>query len=96
VFGCLLSLGSFDSLGLLAYKQAFFPIAFGNIGLIPTPTIASTTYLKNWAFVISIIATRFKGNQCPFLLEALTRVDNNAFFFQQHLKVACDLLPSLT
>jgi hypothetical protein len=31
-------------------------------------------------------------DQCPFFLEALTKVDNNKFFFQQHLKVAFDLL----
>jgi hypothetical protein len=29
-------------------------------------------------------------NQYPFLLEALARVDNNTFLFQQHLKVVCD------
>jgi hypothetical protein len=35
-------------------------------------------------------------DQCPFLLEALTQVDNNTFRFQQHLKVTCDLLPPPT
>jgi hypothetical protein len=30
-----------------------------------------------------------------FLLEALVRVNNNTFSFQQHLKAACDLLPPL-
>ncbi len=35
-------------------------------------------------------------DQCPFLFEALTRVDNNTFPFQQHVKVACDLLQPLT
>jgi hypothetical protein len=39
-----------------------------------------------------IIATKFMVDHCPFLLEALTWVDNNTFFFQQHFKVACDLL----
>jgi hypothetical protein len=34
-------------------------------------------------------------DQHPFFLEALTLVDNNTFPFQQHLKVACDLLPFL-
>jgi hypothetical protein len=33
--------------------------------------------------------------QRPFFLEALTLVDNNTFPLQQHLKVACDLLPPL-
>jgi hypothetical protein len=32
----------------------------------------------------------------PFLLEALARIDNNTFPFQQHFRVACDLLPPLT
>ncbi len=35
-------------------------------------------------------------DQRPFLLEALTQVDNNIFPFQQHLKVTCNLLPSPT
>ncbi len=56
-------------------------------------TIAPLTYLRSWAFVASIIATRFMVDQCPFLLEALTLVDNNTFLFQQHFKAACDLLP---
>jgi len=34
-------------------------------------------------------------DQHPFLFEALAQVDNNTFHFQQHLKVACDLLPPL-
>jgi hypothetical protein len=34
-------------------------------------------------------------DQHPFLFEALTQVDNNTFLFQQHLKVAYDLLPPL-
>jgi len=94
MFGRLLGPRSFDSLkGPLAYKQAFFPIAFGDIDFIWTTTIALIIYSRNWAFVASIIVDRFKGDQCPFLLEALTRVDNNLFFFQQHVKAACDLLP---
>jgi hypothetical protein len=28
-------------------------------------------------------------DKCPFLLEALTWVNNNTFIFQQHLKVSC-------
>jgi hypothetical protein len=35
-------------------------------------------------------------DQPSFLLKALTQIDNNTFPFQQHLKVACDLLPPLT
>jgi hypothetical protein len=31
-------------------------------------------------------------DQCPFLLAALTWVDNNTFLFQQHLKATCDFL----
>jgi hypothetical protein len=34
-------------------------------------------------------------DQCHFLLETLTRVENNTFLFQQHLKAACDFLPPL-
>jgi hypothetical protein len=64
---------SFDSLeGLLGCKQAFFLITFGGGNFILTSTIALVAYLKNWAFIISTIATRFMVDQCPFLFEALT------------------------
>ncbi len=82
IFRHLLGLGSFDSLkGSLACKHACFPIAFSGIRLIPIATIALATYLKNWAHVVSIIIVKFIVNQCPFLLKALTIVDNNTFPF---------------
>jgi hypothetical protein len=94
VFGHLLGLRSFDNPeGPLACKQASFLITFSGIGFILIATIVPTTYLGNWAFVDSIIVARFMIDQRPFLLEALAQVDNNTFPFQQHLKVACDLLP---
>jgi len=93
VFGCLSSPRSFDSQeGPLAYKETSLPIAFGGIGFIPTTTITPTTYLGSLALVASIIIVRFMVDQHPFLLEALAQVDNNIFPFQQHFKVACDLL----
>jgi hypothetical protein len=82
MFGHLLGLGSFDSLeGPLVHKQVSLPITFGGIKLISTSTITPTTYLKSWALVASVITIRFMVDQCPFLLEALARVDNNAFAF---------------
>ncbi len=75
-------------------KQASFPITFGGVRFILTSTITHVAHLGNWAFVTSIIVVRFMINQCPFLLEALTWV-NNTFPFQQNLKVACYLLPPL-
>jgi hypothetical protein len=57
-------------------------MTFGVIGLIPTATITSTTYLGSWAFIASIIVVRFMVNQRPFLLEALTQINNNTFPFQ--------------
>jgi hypothetical protein len=96
VFGHLLGPRSFDNLeGFLARKQAYFPITFDGIGIILMATIAPITYLRSWAFVVSIIVVRFMVNQRPFLFEALTQVDNNTFLFQQHLKLAYDLLPPL-
>jgi hypothetical protein len=93
VFGCLLGTKSFDSpKGPLARKQTSLPITFGDIGCIPTITITLTTYLGSWALVISIIIVRFMVNQCPFFFKTLAQVDKNTFFFQQHLKVACDFL----
>jgi hypothetical protein len=43
-------------------------------------TIALITYFKSWAFVALIIATKFMVDQHPFLVEALTQVDNNFRF----------------
>jgi hypothetical protein len=78
----LLDLGSFDNpKGRLAHKQVSISITFCDIELIPTATIAPTAYLRSWALVASIITTRFMVDQCPFLLEALTRVNNNTFLF---------------
>jgi hypothetical protein len=59
----------FDSpKGPLIHKQAFLPITFDGVKLISTSTIAPTTYLGNWAFVISVVIARFMLDQCPFLL----------------------------
>jgi hypothetical protein len=97
MFRRLLGLKCFDNLERpLAYKETSLPITFCGIGFILTTTIASTTYLKNWALIASIIVVRFMVDQCPFLLEALTQVDNNTFPFQQHFKVTCDFLPPPT
>ncbi len=94
VFGPLLGPRSFDNLkGPLIHKQTSLPIIFGGIELISTSTIAPTTCLRIWAFVVSVITARFIVDQHPFLLEALARVNNNTFPFQQHLKTSCDLLP---
>jgi hypothetical protein len=82
MFGCLLDLKSINNpKGPLTCKQTFLPIAFSGIELIPITTITPTTYLGSWAFVILIIATRFMNDQCPFLLEALAKIDNNTFPF---------------
>ncbi len=82
VFGHLLGPGSFNSLeGPLVCKQTSLPITFNGIGLILTSTIAPIAYLKSWALVVLVIVVRFMVDQCLFLLEALTRVDNNTFPF---------------
>jgi len=96
VFACLLGPGSFDSPErLLVHKQASLPITFSGIELILTSTITLTASLKSWALIALVIANRFMVDKRPFLLQALAQVNNNTFPFQQHLKVACDLLPPL-
>jgi hypothetical protein len=97
VFGRFLCPGSFDNLeGLLTYKQTSLPITFGGVGFISTSTITPIACLRNSALVVSVIIVRFMVDQCIFLLEALARIDNNTFFFQQQLKAPCDVLPPLT
>jgi len=97
MFGHLLGSRSFNNPeGPLVHKQASLPITFGGVGLISTSTIAPTSYLGSWALVVSVIVIRFTVYQHPFLLKAITRVNNNTFPFQQHLRVARDLLPPLT
>ncbi len=91
MFGRLWGPRSIDSLeGPLTRKQVF-PIILSGIELIPTSTITLIIYLKNWAFVASIIVVRFMVNQRPFFL-ALVWVNNNTFPFQQHLKATRNLL----
>ncbi len=58
-----------------------------------TSTIALIAYLESWALVISIITAKFMVDQCPFLCEVLAQVDIKTFPFQQHFKVAYELLP---
>ncbi len=60
VFGCFLDSKSLDSFKrLVVSKQVFFLIIFGDIEFILIITIALTTYLKNWALVVSIIVVSF-------------------------------------
>jgi hypothetical protein len=74
-FVCLLGLRSFDSPERpLAHKQASLPITFGGVRLILTSTIDPTTYLNNWAFVVSIITVRFMVDQRHFFFEALAQL----------------------
>jgi hypothetical protein len=61
--------------------MSIFPNFFGGIEFTPTSNIAPTAYLKSWAFVASIIAIWFMVDECIFLLEALTQVNGNTFFF---------------
>ncbi len=82
VFGCLLGLGSFDSLKRpLIHKQNSLPITFNGVGLILTSTITPVVYLGSWALVVLVKVTRFMVDQHPFLFEALTWIDNNTFPF---------------
>jgi hypothetical protein len=86
----------FDSpKGPLVHKQTSFPITFDGVGFILTSTITAIVYLKSWALGVLVIVVRFMVDQCPFLLKALTPIDNNTFPFQQHLRATCDLLPPL-
>jgi hypothetical protein len=73
LFGCFLSLRSFDNpLGFLVHKQASLLITFGGVGLILTTTITPVIYLRSWALVVSIIVVKFMIDQHPFLFKALT------------------------
>jgi hypothetical protein len=93
VFGCLLGPKNFDSLeGPLACKHISFLITLSCARFLLITTIAQIIYLNSWAVVASIIVVKFMVDHHPFLLETLTRMDNNTFPFQQHLKGTCNLL----
>ncbi len=93
VFGTLLGPRSFDNLERpLAHKQASLRIIFKGVELISTSIIAPIVYLRNWALVVSVIVVKFMVDQWLFFLEALARVNNNTFRFQQHIKITCDIL----
>jgi hypothetical protein len=87
MFGCILGPWSFDSLKRpRVCKQTSFLITFSGVEFILTSTIAPTTYLGNWTFVISVIAIRCMLDQHPFLLEALTWINNNNFLSNNTLR----------
>jgi hypothetical protein len=87
MFGCLLGIGSFDGpKSPLACKQTSLPITFRGVQFISTSIIAPIAYLRSWALVALVITARFMVDQHPFLLEALTRLDNNTFPFPTTLQ----------
>jgi hypothetical protein len=70
MFGCLLGPRSFDNpKGPLTHKQVSFPITFNGVKLLSTSTIAPTTYLGSWAFIVLVIVVRFMVDQRPLFLE---------------------------
>jgi hypothetical protein len=70
VFGHLLGPRSFDILERpIVHKQVSFPITFDVVKLILTVIITPIAYLRNWAFVVLVIITRFMVDQCPFFLK---------------------------
>ncbi len=87
LFGHLLGPKSFENLKRpLACKQTFLLKFFGGIGFILTTIITLIAYLGSWAFVASIIVAKFMIDQRPYLLEALSWVDNNTFPFSNTLR----------
>jgi hypothetical protein len=59
-----------------------------------TTTIAPTTSLRSWILIVAIIVVRFMVDQCPFLFETLTQVNNNTFLSIN--TSTCALLPPPT
>ncbi len=51
--------------------QVSLPISNERIGFISTETIALAIYLKSWALITSIIASKFLLNKCSFFLEVI-------------------------
>lgn len=61
-------------------------IFIGGIGLISLNVIALATYLKSWALVTSVIASRFLLDFHLFLLKAIGANSLGSLPFQAHLR----------
>ncbi len=61
--------------------QVSLPISNERIGFISTKTIALTIYLKSWALITSIIASKFLLNKCSFLLKVIRVGSLGSFTF---------------
>jgi hypothetical protein len=79
--------------GLSNPSTNVFPIFSGGVGLIFLEVIILATYLKSWALVAPIIASRFLLDSQPLLLKAIGASNSRPFPFQTHLRSMWKLLP---
>jgi hypothetical protein len=87
VFKRLLGLGSLQCpKALLVHRQVALTIFIRGIGLISLNVIALVTYLKSWALVTFVIASRFLLDFHLFLLKAIVVNSSGSFLFQAHLR----------
>jgi hypothetical protein len=82
IFEKLLGVSPFECFkAFLVCRHVAFPISNGGIGLISSYVIALATYLRNWALVAHVIASRFLLDSCPFLLGAISASNSGSLPF---------------
>jgi hypothetical protein len=74
-------------------QHVALPISSGSITLISSKVIDPTTYLRSWALVTPIIASKFLLDFCLFLLKVIGVSNLRPLLFQVHLRLTQELLP---
>jgi hypothetical protein len=68
IFESLLGASPFECLeAFLVRQHVAFPISSGGIGLISLKVIAIIAYLRSWALITHVKASKFLLNSCSFL-----------------------------
>jgi hypothetical protein len=82
IFERLLGASAFECLeAFLVRRHVVFPISSGGIRLISLEVIALATYLRSWALIAHVIASRFLLDSCPFLLGVISASSSGSLLF---------------
>jgi len=94
IFEKLVGPGSLDYFKApLVCQQVALPISSGGVALISSKVIDPTAYLRSWALVTPIIASKFLLDFCLFLLKVIGVSNLRPLLFQAHLRSTQELFP---